>query len=149
MEAVVAIDMALRRRLVDAEALANWAKDHPRFRGIGRLRRAVDLADAGSESPMETRLRVLLVLDGLPKPSVQTSLYDDTGAFIARPDLSYPSERLLLEYDGVTHRDNLTADNRRQNRLVEAGYRVLRFSAGDILHRPAAVTGLVRRALAA
>lgn len=149
VEAVVVIDMALHAGLVVQDGLQQWADGHPRHRGVSKLRRALELAEGASESPMETRLRVLLVLDGLPKPSVQASLYDDSGLFIARPDLCYIRERLVLEYDGATHRESLGGDNRRQNRLIDAGYRLLRFTAGDVLHRPASVVELVRRALAA
>jgi very-short-patch-repair endonuclease len=56
---------------------------------------------------------------------------------------------LALEYDGAQHRENLTGDNRRQNRLVDAGYRLLRFAAADVLSAPDSVVGLVRRALSA
>ena len=96
---------------------------------------------------MESRLRALLVIAGLPRPCVQQSVFDSGGAFLARPDLLYPLERLVLEYDGATHRDSIAADSSRQNRLVDAGYRILRFSAGDILHRPASTVGQVERAL--
>lgn len=96
---------------------------------------------------METRLRMLLISHGLPRPEVQVSLHDRSGLFIARPDLFYPRSRLALEYDGGIHRSRLVSDNRRQNLLVEAGYRVLRFTAGDILHRPASVVAQVGRAL--
>ena len=147
-EGVVVIDMSLRSRLVELSDIAGWISAHPRHRGIRRLQRAMEFADGASESPMETRLRMLLVTDGLPKPRVQTPLHSDTGAFLARPDLFYPDQRLIVEYDGATHRESLAADNRRHNRLTDAGYRLLRFTAGDILHRPATVTGLVRRALA-
>ena len=97
---------------------------------------------------MESRLRLLLVLAGLPRPKVQLSLRDDSGLFIARPDLYYPGARLAIEYDGVTHRASLAADNRRQNRLIEARCRILRFTAADVLNTPAAVVSVVRRSLA-
>jgi very-short-patch-repair endonuclease len=96
---------------------------------------------------METRLRLLLVLAGLPHPRSQVSLRDDFGLFLARPDLYYPDARLAIEYDGATHRDCLAADNRRQNRLVDAGYRLLRFTAADVLSAPDSTVALVRRAL--
>ena len=54
---------------------------------------------------------------------------------------------LALEYDGGHHRENLTGDNRRQNRLVDAGYRLLRFTAADVLSAPESIVTLVRRAL--
>ena len=105
------------------------------------------LAEPATESPMETRLRLLLVLEGLPRPQVQISLHDDKGHFIGRPDLYYPSHRLALEYDGASHRETMTADHRRQNRLLNAGYRLLRFTAADVLSTPDSVVLLVRQAL--
>ena len=106
------------------------------------------MAEPATESVMETRLRLVLVLSGLPRPNVQTDLNDATGQFIARPDLDCPHKRLAIEYDGATHRDSLAQDNRRQNRIMEAGYSLLRFTAGDIFNTPASVAALVQRALA-
>ena len=147
VEAVAILDMALHRRLVAIAALRGWVDEHRGFRGIQSLRYAIGLADGRAESPMETRLRLLLRTHGLPMPELQTPLYDSAGMFIARPDLYYPRNRLVIEYDGTTHRMTLAADNRRQNRLIEAGYRVLRVTAADLLHTPASVVGQVERAL--
>ena len=107
------------------------------------------MANGESESPMESRLRALLLASGLPAPRVQQRIHDNSGSLIARADLCYPQERVVLEYDGIQHREQLAQDNRRQNRLVDAGYRILRFTAGDILHRQGTVIDLVRRTLAA
>jgi len=74
-------------------------------------------------------------------------LRDAVGLFVGRPDLYYQRQRLAIEYDGATHHDSLAADNRRQNRLVNAGYRLLRFTAADVLSAPDSVVGLVREAL--
>ena len=149
VEAVVAIDMALHIRLVRPELLRGWVETHSGYRGISRLRRALELAEPATESPMETRLRLLLVLAGLPRPHVQVPLQDDKGRFIGRPDLYYPGQRLALEYDGAVHRETMTADHRRQNRLINAGYRPLRFTAADVLSTPDSVVLLVRQALVA
>jgi len=147
VEAVVAVDMALHRRLLDLEELSAWVDVHPRSKGIARLRRVAELAEPGAESPMETRLRLLLVLAGLPPPRAQVSVLDGRGRFLGRSDLYYPNQRLCIEYDGGTHRDSLVEDNRRQNRLLSAGYRLLRFTAADIHRSPETVVALVRSAL--
>ncbi len=149
IDAVAMIDMAMHRRLVDAEQLRTWVDAHAGYRGIRQLRTALDLSEPASESVMETRLRLLLVQAGLPRPKIQVTLRDDAGAFIARPDLYYPGARLAIEYDGTVHRESLVSDNRRQNRIVDAGYRILRFTAGDVLNAPAVVVSIVRRSLAA
>jgi Protein of unknown function (DUF559) len=147
VEAVVAVDMALHRRLVELAQLREYVQAHPTWPGIAHLRRVVELAEPASESAMETRLRLLLVLAGLPRPQVQVPLHDERGRFLGRPDLYYPAQRLGLEYDGSTHRDSLVEDNRRQNRLQDAGFRLLRFTAPDIHQTPDAVVALVARQL--
>jgi very-short-patch-repair endonuclease len=78
---------------------------------------------------------------------VQANLRDDSARFVARVDLYYPQARLAIEYDGGNHRDRLVEDNRRQNALVNAGYRLLRFTAADIHGRPDVVVAQVRAAL--
>jgi very-short-patch-repair endonuclease len=98
---------------------------------------------------MESRLRMLLVMDGLPRPQAQVRLHDGKDRFLGRPDLYYPSHRLGLEYDGGTHRTSMVEDNRRQNRLLSAGFRLLRFTASDVLQNPESITTQVRGYLAA
>jgi hypothetical protein len=149
LDAVAALDMALHRRLLELIDLRSWAGAHPRSRGVARLRRATELAEPATESVMETGLRLLLVLAGLPRPLAQISLCDEGGRFVGRADFYYPLRRLALEYDGSGHRENLTGDNRRQNRMVDAGYHLLRFTAADVLSAPDSVVALVRRALSA
>ena len=146
-EGVVAADLVLHAKLVTIAELRTYIAKHRRAKGIARLRRVVDLAEPKAESPMETRLRMLLVLAGLPRPEVQGPIYDDQGHEIARPDLLYRTQRLGLEYDGGNHRDRLVDDNRRQNGLVGAGYRLLRFTAPDVYGSPDSVVMRVRSAL--
>ena len=145
VESVVAVDMALRARLVELTKLERHVHAHPGEKGIKRLRRAVRLADPRSESPMETRMRLELITAKLPLPLVQAELRDATGNFIGRADLYYPDRRLVIEYDGTNHKDRLVADLRRQNALVNAGYHILRFTAAD-LRTPRSVAAQVRLA---
>lgn len=147
VEAVVAVDMALHKRLVEQSELRRSVVANEGRKGVAQQRRVVDLAEPGAESAMETRLRLLLVLAGLPRPSVQVPLHDEHGWFLGRPDLYYPAERLGIEYDGSTHRDSLAGDDRRQNRLVNAGIRLLRFTAADVLRSPTSVIAQVRAGL--
>jgi hypothetical protein len=147
-EAVVAMDSALRCGLVTLEEMAAWSLARRGRKGVKRLRRLIALADPESESPMETRLRLVIVLAGLPRPESQAALEDDQGRFLGRVDLFYPHKRLAIEYDGATHRDTITEDNRRQNGLLSAGFKLLRFSSPDVLKKPEFVVTSVRTALA-
>jgi very-short-patch-repair endonuclease len=142
VEAVSLIDAALHQGLVTKERLERWSYVHRGYRGVARLRRAIELSEPATESPMETRLRLLIVLGGLPRPEVQVTLP------FGRADLYYPDHRLVIEYDGGTHRDSLVADNRRQNRLINAGYRILRFTAPDVFGAGVSVLTAIRAAFA-
>lgn len=89
----------------------------------------------------------MLVLGGLPRPRAQVSIRDAGGNFVGRPDLYYERARLGIEFDGGAHRNTLVDDNRRQNRLMNAGVRLLRFTGADVLGNPASVVAQVRAAL--
>ena len=128
----------LRRRFTRSEFLV--LADAALRLGLGRFDELAEPA----ESPMETRLRWMLIQAGLPKPQVQTELRNHEGRFVGRADLYYPSARPVVEYDGANHRDRLAEDNRRQNLLLAAGFRLLRFTASD---RPEVVVAQVRRGL--
>lgn len=146
IESVVALDMALRAGLVSEATVAEHIEANRGAWGIKRMRRALSLADRRAESAMESRLRVELVMGGLPTPEVQVDLHDRFGRFIGRADLYYPSARLVIEFDGQNHRDRLVADLRRQNALVQAGFQILRFTAADV-RKKGSVTLQVRQAL--
>jgi very-short-patch-repair endonuclease len=148
-EGVVAADLFLHAELVTIAELRTHVAEHPGVKGIARLRRAIELAEPKAESAMETRLRMLLVLAGLPRPDVQVSIHDDQGRFLGRPDLLYRLHGLAIEYDGGNHRDRLVDDNRRQNGLIGAGLRLLRFTAADVYGNPDLVAMQVRHALSA
>ena len=105
--------------------------------GLGRFDELAEPA----ESPMETRLRWLLINAGLPRPEVRFTLS------FGRADLYYPQARLVIEYDGANHRDRLVEDNRRQNLLLDAGFNLFRFTAADLTQRPETIVALVRDAV--
>jgi hypothetical protein len=146
-EAVVIADMALHSGAIDSATLAAAGTAYDGSTGVLKLREVAQLAEPPTESPMETRLRMLLVLAGLPRPVAQVSLHDSRGRFLGRPDLYFPDQRLAIEYDGGVHRESLAADDRRQNRLVSEGISLLRFTASDVLHNATSVVAQVRAML--
>jgi very-short-patch-repair endonuclease len=146
VEALVAIDAAVRARLTDKKSLGRYAELAEGRAGARRMRSLAAFAEP-AESPMETRLRWLLLQAGLPRPEVQSDLRDGEGRFVGRADLYYPASKLAIEYDGSNHRERLVEDNRRQNLLLNAGFRMLRFTAADIKNQPDLVAAQVRDAL--
>jgi len=104
-------------------------------RGIGRARAALARVRIGSESPGETRLRLLLEDAGLPLPLLNLDVHDRSGAFVARVDLAYAAERIALEYEGDIHRTDQATwrkDIARRERVEDLGWRVVRVTADDI-----------------
>jgi hypothetical protein len=144
----VAIDALLNLgRLSIADAMA-YAERRSTWTGAARARGALALAASGAESPMETRLRLLLVRAGLPTPVLQHRLVNGRGSLVARLDLAYVPERLGVEYDGEHHFETsaVRKDLLRQNAVRSLGWSLFRFNAEDVLHHPARVLAEVREA---
>lgn len=124
------------------------------FSDPGRGRRFARLALArirdGADSPMETRLRLLLSDHGLPEPTLQFPLRDERGGWIGRFDLAYPGQRVLVEYDGEQHRtdrDQYRKDLGRLDQARSAGFTVIRVHAEGVFHSPSVTAARVRAAL--
>jgi hypothetical protein len=79
VHSVVVADQALHSRLVTRADLGIWIDGQAGRKGVRTARRVLEFADAKAESPMETRLRMLLVLNGLPCPELQVSIRDGGG----------------------------------------------------------------------
>lgn len=114
------------------------AQRHPGARGIRRLGAAMDLADAGAESPQESRLRLVIVTAGLPRPETQIEFRDRYGTVCVRVDMGWREWRVALEYDGIQHwtdRRQRSWDIDRIALLEASGWVVVRVSA-EMLCRP-------------
>lgn len=148
-EAVVGLDALLFRRAFTVQALRSYLGAHGRWTGVRAAVAALDLARPEVESPMETRMRIAIVLAGLPEPVVQYDVVSPRGSFVARLDLAYPKQRIGLEYDGDHHRDRDTfrADAVRLNRLRLLDWSILRFTADDVLRIPDRMLAQIRAAL--
>lgn len=122
VDAVVAVDaLAGAGGFHPAELLARRLVE-PGARGCRRLDRVVALADPRAESPPETRLRVGLVLGGLPQPEVQYEVLDEYGFHLARADLAYEEARLAIEYDGVGHFSRIRHEHDRERDALPASH---------------------------
>ncbi|MGY1829906.1 endonuclease domain-containing protein [Geodermatophilus sp. SYSU D01180] len=146
-DAVVDVDRFLRSGLVDLGS-AREAAGTLTGRDCRHVRRVLALSDGLAESPQETRLRLLLLRSGLPRPVAQHVVRDGP-RFVARVDLAWPGQRIAVEYDGAWHADpaQLRADRARLNRLTAAGWRVVFVTAAD-LHRPEVLLARLRALLA-
>lgn len=139
---VAALDAALHRPLDGSREPIMSSADFDRFadRLPKRFRRALDLVDARSESPIESVLRVELVLRGIGPLVPQfwpNSVY--------RVDLLVLG-RLIVEADGDAWHDP-ELDAIRDTALRALGYRVLRFTYEQIVFHIDEVVAAIRAAL--
>ncbi len=141
----LAVTDQLLRTWTPRVLLERMLAEHTGERGAVRARTALRYGDPRSESRMESVLRWVLIAGGLPAPELQFVVTDAEGRFIGRVDLAYPEHRIAIEFDGAVHReaDVFARDLRRQNKLIAAGWTVLRFSGLDVLSRPAEVVNQV------
>lgn len=151
VEAVALGDAVLRSGAATEEQLAAAVERAGGLRGVVRARQVLPHLEARSESQGESRLRMGLVLEGLPRPEAQVDFYDAFGQHLARVDLVLDS--VLLEYDGREQRlrkQVFVHDRRRQNALVDHGAELRRYSSEDVAPaRRAWLAAEVRRAIRA
>jgi G:T-mismatch repair DNA endonuclease (very short patch repair protein) len=138
-DGVVLLDRLVHAGVVPFFDVCEAVGELPRCRGSRLAREIAGLADGLAESPPETRLRLLMLRAGLPRPVAQFRVFDDDG-LIGRLDFAFPERKIAIEYDGAWHGEpgQLSRDRRRLNRLAAAGWRVVFVTAED-LRNPAAL----------
>lgn len=147
--AVVAVDEFMRLHpegVVELEQLAEME--------VGplsaRARHAVAFGDGLSESPGESLSRVAMVGHGLPAPRLQVWVGDADGV-IGRVDFLWDRWRTVGEFDGRSKYrsvQDLWAEKRREDRLREAGFEVVRWAWADVVGEFGPVASRLRRAFA-
>ena len=147
------IDLATELTLVDlvvlGDSLVRKGRARPRQlieatlrwkgKGCRAARRAARLVRVGVDSPMETRLRLLMVFAGLPEPVVNHIVFDARGAVSKRFDLSYPELKLVIEYDGRQHAESdrqWERDTARREEMDVEEWRLIVIRSRDIYVQP-------------
>jgi hypothetical protein len=98
--AVVVLDAALHLKMVQHPLLADRAQEMTGTRGSRAATRALDMADARSESVGESRSRVLLHRLGLAPSTLQRIIRSGSRRELARVDFAWEEERVVGEFDG-------------------------------------------------
>lgn len=132
--AVAHLDALASTTGVTAEEILGLTYRYKGRHGVRLCRDAVELMDAGAQSPQETRLRLLLINRGFPPPRTQIPVADQYGFEFAYLDMGWEDLLIAVEYDGDHHRtdtDQYRWDARRLRKLADAGWIVIRVMAGD------------------
>lgn len=144
VESLVVLDAALARS--DRAALADAAGRLPGVAGLARLRRAIELADARAESPLESASRGLVLDAGLPAPELQAWLADDEGR-AWRVDFLWRALGVVGEADGwgkYAGPADLRAEKLREDALRRTGWTVVRWTSDEVWRTPAVLARRLR-----
>ena len=148
--AVVALDY-VRSQGVRLRAL--WDARHAVHgqRGVAVLDQALRECSPKSESPMESISRLQFVRGGLPRPVLQREIPGVSGKWY-RVDFCWVQAQVIGEADGAlkyTERGALVAEKQREDDLRAAGWKVVRWTWGELVRTPEVVVTRVQRALRA
>ncbi|MEJ1230450.1 MAG: hypothetical protein WDM88_07240 [Galbitalea sp.] len=149
---IVVGDFLVRRKspLSTLDELVDVVRRSKGVRGIRQLRLALADVRPGTDSPMETRLRLVLIRAGLPEPVIGHTITDSAGGFVGTPDLCYVAERIAIEYEGDVHRTDsrvFAEDIERRELMQEEDWYVIRVIADHVSRHPAWLVDRVRRQL--
>jgi very-short-patch-repair endonuclease len=132
IEAVVGIDAMLNRGGCALDELSAYIAGRPGWWGIRWARRALGHAEPLAASPQETRLRMHLVLGGLPRPRAQVPIEDHNHVPVAYLDLGYEKWKVGPEYDGREHEKQWQYDIERHELIDSLGWWHRRYTSMTI-----------------
>jgi very-short-patch-repair endonuclease len=139
------------RRILATRDLAEAVRERFGQQGTPALLQLLRLACSGAASVAERKVHTLLRGAGIGGWAANAPVHDDAGRLIAMADVLFARSRLILEIDGYAAHSTPEAfvrDRRRQNALVNAGYRVLRITWADLIERPHEIIAEIEHALA-
>lgn len=148
VEAVVAVDRLANQCRFNPDLLLHFLVHYRRARGNNRVCEVLAHAERYSGSPMETRLRMLLVQAGLPRPKAQWVVQDPVARTAVWLDLAYPQLRIGIEYDGDEHTrpDQVLRDIGRGTRLLDRDWLIYRYTKNEIRTQGQLIVDEVTRA---
>lgn len=126
-----------RPAVVNRETLAAEATQCRRTKGTAARAWALTRVRSGADSRPESLLRLLLEEAGYRHLQINEPVVVGAGRLVLHPDISIPSLRIAVEYEGDGHRVDARqwhADIERHGLLEAAGWRVVRVTARELFH---------------
>lgn len=126
-------DWLVRWRHVDLLALRGFVLES-HLDGVQRARRIAPLVRERVDSVRESDVRWIIWSSGLPVPEPNVPILDEAGIRVAKGDLAYVAEKVILEHDGWHHERDAAQrqrDHLRRERLEGLGWRVIVITVKD------------------
>lgn len=147
---LIAADGLAHRDPRGVEGLRTAVRAGSGRRGIKQARLVLPLINPAARSAPETRLRFLVVTDGLGVPLVNQPVHDAAGEWLCEPDLQFPEFKVAIEYEGEHHQRDpkqWQRDIRRDELLHANGWILIKVTARDLFNQPAITLSRIRDAL--
>lgn len=147
VDLVIVGDHMIRQGLVNLDDLRTFCADAS-GPGAALALTAAGYVRPGVDSPMETRLRMLIILAGLPEPDVNLLVGNELER--RKYDLSYRHSKTIVEYDGRYHverEEQWESDLERREAIDDDQWRILVFVAKDIFKSPGRTLERIHRVL--
>lgn len=150
-DAVVRVDALLQACELKIADIYPFLQRHKGIRGIVQLRKVLDLADQGAESPQETRTRLLLTDAGMRPSHTQIVVFDGR-EYVGRIDMGWAEWKVGVQYDGIQHWTDprqRTKDIEQNARYLDLDWRIVRVGADLLRYRQRVIVDRTRQALQA
>jgi very-short-patch-repair endonuclease len=145
-DGVKLLDTALLRGWTNLDDLTGRVRAHAGRWGAPALVGLIRSVAGGARSAAERRLGDLLRRAGIVGWTANADITDEQGP-IGVGDVVFRAARIVIEVDGWAYHSDpelFQRDRTRQNRLVRAGWMVLRFTWRDLTKRPDHVVSIIR-----
>jgi very-short-patch-repair endonuclease len=129
---------AMRRRILEPEQVREHLRSSGLRHGLTRAWSVLTEVGRGAHSEAEVLAHRILRRAGIQGWEANAPIHDEDG-LIGIADLLFRVARVVVEIDGRAYHSDDAAfqrDRARQNRLVAAGFQVLRFTWDDLVSRP-------------
>jgi hypothetical protein len=133
-QALARLDALMWNQRFSIDEVLALVERYPRAKGMRQLRELLPLIDGGSESPRESRIRLMLHDAGFPRPETQIPVLAGTTRPVAFLDMGWRDFMIAVEYDGDHHRKDrkqYVKDIARLRMLEAMGWIVIRVIAED------------------
>lgn len=126
-------DWMVRQQQVDLLELRAFALES-HLDGVQRARRIAPLVRERVDSVRESDVRWIIIATGLPVPEPNVEILNEAGIRVAKGDLVYSRERIIVEHDGWHHErdaEQRQRDHLRRELLESLGWKVIVITTED------------------
>jgi hypothetical protein len=142
LDTAVSMGDAVLRCGMDPGCLKEELDRARKWKGVAQARRVASMLDGRSESVGESLGRIRLLQSGFTDIDLQVEIYDEEGRHVARTDYLLGA-RVVTEFDGKekyqrfrrpgqSAGDAVFEEKKREDRIRELGYPVVRFTWADL-----------------